>query len=111
MPALANNRELIIREEDGSVSMKSLTSKSSSSTESGKYCSPEKKRQRPGSDAIAAQEKYDNDMRLEDEDMIIEEADCQSKTNTPTQQSLADITTDLESRYSTQNSPGGRPIL
>ena len=111
MPALANNRELIIREEDGSVSMKSLTSKTLSSTESGKYCSPEKKRQRPGSDAIAAQEKYDNDMRLEDEDMIIEEADCQSKTNTPTQQSLADITTDLESRYSTQNSPGGRPIL
>jgi hypothetical protein len=111
MPAREHHRELIIREEDGSGSMKSLTSKSSSSTESGKYCSPEKKKQRPGLDAIAAHDKYDKDMRFEDDDMIIEKAECQAKMNTPTQQSLADITTDLESRYSTQNSSDGRPVL
>jgi hypothetical protein len=115
MPDTSRN-PLTIREDKGSVlSMKSSASKSSSSTESGKFQSPEKKKQRPGTQKIDTD--YGND---EIEDINMEELGrVESEETIPTdednihtlnidgdisQSDLDNITTDLESRYNSQNS-------
>jgi hypothetical protein len=66
IPALGNAQEITIREEDGSVSMKSIASKSSSSTESGNLRSPKKKKKRPGLDNVASHASQIDDSRLDD---------------------------------------------
>ncbi|KAI2500342.1 hypothetical protein MHU86_14150 [Fragilaria crotonensis] len=109
-----------IREEDGSVSMKSSESKSSTSTESEKFRSPEKKKQRPGTtnidhaysteviddmNTLESTELYDS-MAMPHSPFITAEAThLNSDGDEPSQSDLDNITTDLESRYNTQNSP------
>jgi hypothetical protein len=95
--------------EDSSVSMKSSASKSSSSTDSGKFRSPDKKKQRPVNQAHGHREN-----NADSEDMIRDDGDQSNPTiviehldDSSTNRSLEDITTDLESRYNTQNSLGG----
>ena len=115
IPALGNNQA--IREEDGSVSMKSTASKSSSSTESGNLRSPEKKKQRPGLNTIASHASQTDDPRLDDAASITTAINCLARQaddheESPIPNSLDDITTTLESRYnSIQDSPGDSSAL
>ncbi|KAI2498301.1 hypothetical protein MHU86_16171 [Fragilaria crotonensis] len=97
--------------EDGSVSHNSSASKSSSSTESGKFRSPDKKKQRPGIQTMGQNEELDFDEHSEDTnteaDLNTAMASSDGHEDSSTNRSLEDITTDLESRYNTQNSLGG----
>jgi hypothetical protein len=117
IPALGNAQEITIRERNGSVSMKLIASKSSSSTESGNLRSPEKKRQRPGLNNTASDASQIDDPRLDDAASITTAINCQARQaddheEPPTQNSLDDITTALESRYnSIQDSPGDSSAL
>ncbi|KAI2500825.1 hypothetical protein MHU86_13682 [Fragilaria crotonensis] len=98
--------------EDGSVSHNSSASKSSSSTESGKFRSPDKKKQRPGIQTMGQNEELDfdehsEDTNTEEADLNTAMASSDGHEDSSTNRSLEDITTDLESRYNTQNSLGG----
>lgn len=100
--------------------MKSSESKSSTSTESEKFRSPEKKKQRPGTtniDHAYSTEVIDDMNTLESTELFdsmamphspfitAEATHLNSDGDEPSQSDLDNITTDLESRYNTQNSP------
>ncbi len=98
---------------DSSVSMKSSASKSSSSTDSGKFRSPDKKKQRPVNQAHGQRSNKDDsdEMISDDGDQPNPTKVIESLDDTSTNRSLEDITTDLESRYNTLNSLGGGSSL
>jgi hypothetical protein len=98
------HEELTIREEDGSVSIKSQASKSSSSTESGKFRSPEKNKQRPDKDETNKKDHIADDLRPDNDNLeIITTEDKAIKDGAPkdarTQHFLDNITIDLERQY------------
>ena len=99
--------------EDGSGSLKSMESKSTTSSDSGKFRSPDKKKQKPVSGDKERIEVLpdgaEDDMNVdEDNQSQGTSQDEEDHHSVPmTTQNLEDITTDLESRYNTQNSLGG----
>ncbi|KAI2501731.1 hypothetical protein MHU86_12737 [Fragilaria crotonensis] len=99
--------------EDGSGSLRSMESKSTKSSDSGKFRSPDKKKQKPvRGDKERIEVLLDgaeDDMNVDDDNQSQGKSqDEEDHHSVPmTTQNLEDITTDLESRYNTQNSLGG----